>query len=169
MLLCICYYSFHGDVIKWKHFPRYWPFVLVIHLSPVNSPHKGRWRGALMLSLICAWLNFGWAGDLRRHCAHYDVTVMLRRTFSLLKLTLIQYSAWIHFNGIGTCRHPCLERNAILMCFADACRSFALGINTPHHSNALTWFTFDSSTINNALVWNATFPYQTTVKYSREI
>ena len=44
-------------------------------------PHKGQWRGALMFSLICAWIN-GWvnnreAGDLRRHCAHYDITVML--------------------------------------------------------------------------------------------
>ena len=33
--------QFHDDVIKWKHFPRYWPFVRVIHRSPVNSPHKG--------------------------------------------------------------------------------------------------------------------------------
>ena len=33
---------FHDDVIKWKHFPRYWPFVRGIHRSPVNSPHKGR-------------------------------------------------------------------------------------------------------------------------------
>ena len=43
----------HDDVIKWKHFPRNWPFVR----SPVNSPHKGQWRGALMFSLICAWIN----------------------------------------------------------------------------------------------------------------
>ena len=69
----------HDDVIKWKHFPRYWPFVRGIHRSPVNSPHKGQWRGALF-SLICAQIN-GWvnnrkAGDLRRHRAHYDVTVM---------------------------------------------------------------------------------------------
>ena len=47
----------HDDVIKWKHFPRYWPFVQGIHRSPVNSPHKGQWRGALMFSLICAWIN----------------------------------------------------------------------------------------------------------------
>ena len=65
---------------KWKHFPRYWPFVLGIHRWPVNSPHKGRWRGVLMFSLICAWIN-GWvnnrgAGDLRHNRAHYDVTVM---------------------------------------------------------------------------------------------
>ena len=43
----------HDDVIKWKHYPRYWPFVRGIHRSPVNSPHKGQWRGALMFSLIC--------------------------------------------------------------------------------------------------------------------
>ena len=46
----------------------------------VNSPHKGQWRGALMFSLICAWIN-DWvnnreAGDLRRHRGHYDVHVM---------------------------------------------------------------------------------------------
>ena len=70
----------HDDVIKWKHFPRYWPFVRGIHRSPVNSPHKGQWRGSLMFSLICVWIN-DWvnnreAGGLRRCRAHYDVTVM---------------------------------------------------------------------------------------------
>ena len=67
----------HDDVIKWKHLPRYWPFVRGIHRSPVNSPHKGQWRGALMFSLICAWINGrvnnGETVDLRRHRAHYDV------------------------------------------------------------------------------------------------
>ena len=70
----------HDDVIKWKHFPRYWPFVRGIHRSPVNSPHTGQWPGALMFSLICTritgWVNNGEAGDSRRHRAHYDVTVM---------------------------------------------------------------------------------------------
>ena len=47
-----CRKLLHDDVIKWKHFPRYWPFVRGIHRSPVNSPHKGQWRGALMFSLI---------------------------------------------------------------------------------------------------------------------
>ena len=36
----------HDDVIKWKHFPRNWPFVQGIHRSPVNSPRKGQWRRA---------------------------------------------------------------------------------------------------------------------------
>ena len=47
---------------------------------PVNSPHKGQWRGALMFSLINTrindWLNNSEAGDLRRYRAHYDVTVI---------------------------------------------------------------------------------------------
>ena len=47
----------HDDVIKWKHFSRYWPFVRGIHRSPVNSPPKGQWRGALMFSFICVWIN----------------------------------------------------------------------------------------------------------------
>ena len=73
-------YLSHDDVIKWKHFPRYWPFVRGIHRSPVTSPHKGQRRGTLIFSLICVWIN-GWvntreAGDLRRYRAHYDVTVM---------------------------------------------------------------------------------------------
>ena len=72
--------SSHDDVIKWKHFPRYWPFVREINRSPVNYPHKGQWCGALVFSLFCGWIN-GWvnnreAGDLRRHRAHYDVTLM---------------------------------------------------------------------------------------------
>ena len=47
---------------------------------PVNSPHKGQWRGALMFSLIYPWIN-DWvnnreAGDFRRQRGHYDVIVM---------------------------------------------------------------------------------------------
>ena len=42
----------HYDVIKWKNFPRNWPFMRWIHRSLVNSPHKGQWRGALMLFFL---------------------------------------------------------------------------------------------------------------------
>ena len=52
----------HDDVIKWKHFPRFWPFAKGIHRSPVNSLTKA-----------------SDAGDLRRHCTHYYVTVMKSR------------------------------------------------------------------------------------------
>ena len=78
----------HDDVKKWKHFPRYWPFVRGIHRSPVNSPHKGQWRRALMFSLICVWIS-DWvnnreAGGLRRYCAHHNVIVMKLRIIATL-------------------------------------------------------------------------------------
>ena len=53
---------------------------------PEDSSHKGQWRGALMVSLICAWTS-GWTnnrgtGELRRHRAHYHVTVLNIKTHS---------------------------------------------------------------------------------------
>ena len=70
----------HDNVIKWKYFHRNLLFVSGIHRLPVDSAHKGQWHRALMLSLICAWTNGRAnnrnAGDLRRHRAHYGVTVI---------------------------------------------------------------------------------------------
>ena len=113
----------HDDVIKWKHFPRYWPFVQGIHRSPVNSPHKGQWRGALKFSLICAWIN-AWAnnreaGDLRRYRDHYGVTVMLsnnhgaRRSQACTNKHTHAYPAdtWLNNNIIITSK---LHRNLVL-------------------------------------------------------
>ena len=72
----------HDDVIKYNT-----TFCALLDLCagnspvPVNCPHKGQWRGALMFYLICAWIN-SWvynrgAGNLRRHRAHYDIIVMV--------------------------------------------------------------------------------------------
>ena len=73
--------SYHDDVIKWKHSPRYWPFVMGNHRLMADSPHKNLWRRALIFSLIRAWtdgdINTREGGHLRRHCADYDVTVMI--------------------------------------------------------------------------------------------
>ena len=102
-------FNAHNGVIKWKYFPRYWPFMRGIHRSPLDSPfvrgihrspldspfvrgihrlpldspHKGQWCRALMFSLICAWRN-SWVnnqdtGDLGCHRPHYDVTGMVRQ------------------------------------------------------------------------------------------
>ena len=73
----LCVGSMHHDVIKWKHFSRYWPFVWGIHRSPLNSTHKGQWRGALVFHWATPWIQV-WvkdreAGDVRCHRAHYDV------------------------------------------------------------------------------------------------
>ena len=70
----------HGDVIKWKHIPRYCPIVRGIHRSPLNSPYKGQWCEALIFCLICVWIN-NWVNNheascLRCHRVHYDFTVI---------------------------------------------------------------------------------------------
>ena len=93
----------HDDVIKWKHFPRHWPFVRGIHRSTVSSPYKGKWRGALMFPLIYAWIN-AWvnnrkAGDSRRHRAHYDVIVINAKTFRGHDVTIL-------FREATTCVTP---------------------------------------------------------------
>ena len=71
----------HYDVIKWKHFPRCWPFVWGIHWSLVNSPHKGQWCVALVFSLICTWTNH-WVNNKR--CCRFEMP---------------SHSLWHHCNG----------------------------------------------------------------------
>ena len=83
----------HDDIMEWKHFPRYWPFVREIHRSPVNSPHRCRWREALMYSLVRTWAG-GWihtrdGSDSRRHRVHYDVTVVMMRLSTALVLCAV--------------------------------------------------------------------------------
>ena len=68
---------------------------------PVNSPHKGQWRGALMFSLIYAWIN-DWVnnretGDLRRQGGHCDVIVMIQVSRS--------FSHWFRAKMIGLITH----------------------------------------------------------------
>ena len=99
----------HDDVIRWKHFPRYWPFVRGIHRWPENFPYKGQWRGALMLSLICAWINSlannRETGDLRRHRAHYDVTVMKNWHYEVLGLISFDILQTIPSLEVDTFQH----------------------------------------------------------------
>ena len=77
----------YDDVMKWKHFPRCFPFVREIHQSPVNFPYKGQKRGVLMFSLICICTN-GWVNNLNvddNRRSHYDATVMNRRSSARLQ------------------------------------------------------------------------------------
>ena len=60
---------FHDDVIKWKHFPRYrW-----IPLTMTNGAELWRFLWSAPEQIVEQTTK---AGDLRRHCAHCDVTVM---------------------------------------------------------------------------------------------
>ena len=70
----------HDDVIKWNIFRVTGPLCGEFTGHRWIPRTEVQWRGALIFSLICAWIN-GWvnngeAGDLRRHRPHYDVTVM---------------------------------------------------------------------------------------------
>ena len=93
----------HDNIIKWKHFPRYWAFVWGIHRSPVNSPHKGQRRGALMSSLICAWIhgwvnNFWWfetpSRPLWHHSNEYQANDM-SLTVNDMSLTVTWYNIFL--------------------------------------------------------------------------
>ena len=121
----------HGDVIKWNHFPRYWPFVWG---SLVSSPNKGQWRGALMFSLICAWIS-DWvnnlaAGDLRCHHAHYDVIVMVWITSIDIKSTqhaiYLQLLVW-YCEYVNTKHQMYLSLN-ILLSFKSQLRYWSRNI-----------------------------------------
>ena len=118
----------HDDVIKWKHFPRYWPIVRGIHRSPVNSPHKGQWRVALMFSLICAringWINNREAGDLRRYRAHYDVIVM-------------DMCLWDNPEPYSTYQEICIGLALILLCLVTD------NYITKHQNYHINYFCFD--------------------------
>ena len=70
---CMRHSLHHDDVIKWKHFPRYWPFVQGIHRSPQKpvtqsfgvffdlrlnkrlSKQSGWWFGTPSRPLIDKW------------------------------------------------------------------------------------------------------------------
>ena len=60
--LHIPFVNSHDGVMKWKHFPRYWP-VGEIHRSPVNSLHKDPVTWSFDVFLIYAWIN-GWVVGL---------------------------------------------------------------------------------------------------------
>ena len=62
--------------------------------SPVTGDlHKGQWRGALVFSMIFAWIN-GWvnngeAGDLRQHRANYNVIVIDKTDWTTYPINIV--------------------------------------------------------------------------------
>ena len=87
----------------WRHQMETFSALLALHRLPMISPHKGQWRGVLMLSLICAWID-GWvnnreAGDLGRHRAPYDVTVVFLICLFLVSLGFVIWGIINTFPG----------------------------------------------------------------------
>ena len=73
------FFPVHDDVIKWKHFPIYWPFVRgnspVSGEFPAQRPVTRSFDVFFDLRLFKRLSKQREAGDLRRYRAHYDVTV----------------------------------------------------------------------------------------------
>ena len=71
----------HDDVIKWKHFPRNWPFVRGLHRSrwiPLTKASDVElWCFFFICVKINSCVNNHEASYLRRHRGHYDVNVMI--------------------------------------------------------------------------------------------
>ena len=92
----------HGDVIKWKHFPRYCPLCgeftghRWIPLTKVSNTEL--WCFLWSAPWINGWVNNREAGDLRRHRVHYDAILMIRgyllNSLGLALLTLSWDKNW---------------------------------------------------------------------------
>ena len=78
----------HDDIIKWKHFLCYWPFVRRIHQLPVNSPHIGQWHGALLLFLSCALSN--------EWCNNQDADGLILDAISLIMTYMLSFECAIN-------------------------------------------------------------------------
>ena len=96
----ICSWSvMHDDVIKWKHFLRYWPFVrgeFTGHrwIPPTKGSDAELWCFLWSAPWINGWVNNREAGDLWCHHTHYDVTVISVDT-TLWQLQWCHYSVLI--------------------------------------------------------------------------
>ena len=109
----------------------YWPFVRGYHRSPVISPHKGNWRGTLMFSLICTWINV-WVnnretGELSPYC-----------------------SLWRHCSGSLEPESSCHDRDWIMELPMEADILTFTGILTPGDASVASCFPFD---ITISLSW----------------
>ena len=105
----------------------------------MNSSHKGQWRGALVFSLICVWIN-GWvnnrdAGDLRRYSTHYDVIVMEMIARLLPPSENHRFPQW-----------PCTCPNKQVIIFYNSCYDFLC--NTCFHVYADTMCKYDAECIS---------------------
>ena len=71
----------HGDVIKWKHFPCYWPSVRGVHWSLVKRASDAElwcflWSAPEQTIEQNSWANNRDTSDLWCYWTHHDVTVM---------------------------------------------------------------------------------------------
>ena len=126
----------HDDVIKWKHFPRYWPFVRGIHRSrwiPRTKASDAELWCLLWSAWINDWVNNREAGDLRRHRARYDVIVMYNsklpscdifRQWMTMMLTQHCFRPIISITSTRALLSPVTSRRREYLSLAGLCRKY---------------------------------------------
>ena len=141
--------TYHDDVIKWKHFPRNWPFVQGIHRSPVNSAQRPETRSFdvffhVRLSKRLRKQSWGCSFEttsraLWHHCN--DITHLHRCTPLCILIHTVNPKWYIHgydilcftvaisSNSIGSMNLPIFIRVA----------SLALPYRTRTHHGDVTW------------------------------
>ena len=117
---------------KWKHFPRYLPFMRGIHRSPVNSSHKGQWRGALIFSFDLH-LNKRLSKPLRRQWIETP-SHSLWRHCNDIENTRMTWTLYFNFSS---------HRNSSVACLINSFRWKSnrriVHLNTLHVHNRLPW------------------------------
>ena len=81
----------HDDVIKWKQFPRHWPFVRGTHLLPLKML-KGQWRGASMFSLNRTSIN-GWVNNRKDSDMRWDAIALIMTSLLCVNLASLEFQA----------------------------------------------------------------------------
>ena len=105
--------------------------------APVNSPHKGKWCGALMFFLSVSNKQFSKnreAGDLRCHCAHNDVSVMLH--------------PWTELKQTSTAHSTIVVKDSLRYCDITWTRGAGIYTNCFHmHRFVRSWYSLVSVTL----------------------
>ena len=110
----------HDDVIKWKQYPRYWPFVREFtghRWIPRTKPSDAElWCFLWSAPWMNGWVNTREAGDLRRHRAHYDV--IFNRDKIVISFFILTFPVNADMRTIKSSHHK-RRPQQLLFCQAD--------------------------------------------------
>ena len=87
-----CRYRWPSGSPWWHHQMETFSALLTIHRSPVNSPHKGQWRGCFFVICALNKQSWGWwfetpSRSLWRHCNNKSAKYILSESHGLGLLT----------------------------------------------------------------------------------
>ena len=119
------------------------------HRSPVNSPHKGQWRGALMFFYLrlkkrLSKQSWGWwfetpSRPLWRHCNDLDLSSVAFNTFWMTVICQIyMYDEWTSEQG-DICHYGDVIMRAMasqIACVSIVCSTICSGTDQRKHQSS---------------------------------